>query len=102
MAAVKRRRDTEEFKREAGRLVHDRVLLSEIRVIHRESHGTYGSPSIWNALITRGHGIGEHRTWDEATQDNIEYIDVFYNQLRRHATLGCHSPAEFDARTAVA
>ena len=41
-------------------------------------------------------------TWDEATQDIFEYIEVFYNRMRRHSTLGYYSPAEFEARTAVA
>jgi transposase InsO family protein len=30
-------------------------------VIHRESRETYGSPSIWDALIKQGHGVGKHR-----------------------------------------
>jgi putative transposase len=29
-------------------------------VIHRESCEPYGSPSIGDALITRGHRVGEH------------------------------------------
>ena len=37
------------------------ILLSEIRVIHRESRETYGSPSIWDALMKRGHDVGEKR-----------------------------------------
>ena len=41
--------------------MHNRILLSEIRVIHRDSRATDGSPSIWDALIKRGHGVGEHR-----------------------------------------
>jgi putative transposase len=44
----------------------------------------------------------QDRTRDEATQDIFEYIEVFYNRLRRHSTLGYYSPAEFEARTAVA
>jgi putative transposase len=45
----------------------------------------------------------DHRQYrDEATQDIFEYIEVFYNRLRRHSTLGYYSPAEFEARTAVA
>ena len=44
----------------------------------------------------------QYRTRDEATQDICEYIDVLYNRLRRHSTLGYHSPAEFEARMAVA
>jgi len=29
------------------------------------------------------------------------YIEIFYNRLRRHASLGYVSPAEFEARTAI-
>ena len=46
---------------ESDRSMHNRTLLSAIRVIHRESRETYGSPSIWDALVKRGHGVGEHR-----------------------------------------
>ena len=46
---------------ESRRSVHNRTLLSAIRVIHRESRETYGSPSIWDALIKQGHGVGKHR-----------------------------------------
>lgn len=44
----------------------------------------------------------QYRTRDEATQDIFEYIEVFYNRLRRHSTLCYDSPAEFEARTPVA
>ena len=37
------------------------MLLSAIQVIHRESRETYGSPSIWDALIKQGYRVGEHR-----------------------------------------
>jgi transposase InsO family protein len=46
---------------ESHRAVSARTLLSAIRVIHQESRETYGSPSIWDALIKQGHGVGEHR-----------------------------------------
>ena len=46
---------------ESDRSVHNRALLSAIRVIHQESRETYGSPSIWDALVKRGHGVGENR-----------------------------------------
>lgn len=46
---------------ESRRARHNRILLSEIRVIHRASRETYGSPSIWDALMKRGHGVGKHR-----------------------------------------
>jgi hypothetical protein len=41
--------------------VHNRALLSAIRVVHQESRETSGSPSIWDALIKQGHEVGEHR-----------------------------------------
>lgn len=37
-------------------------------------------------------------TRDAARQDIFEWIEVFYNRVRRHSTLGYHSPAEFEAR----
>ena len=40
-----------------------------------------------------------YRTRAEATQDIFEWIEVFYNRVRRHSTLGYHSPAEFEAMT---
>lgn len=43
-----------------------------------------------------------YATRDDATQDIFEYIEVFYNRQRRHSTLGYHSPAEYEARAAVA
>ena len=30
-------------------------------MVHQESHETYGSPSIWDALSKQGHAVGEHR-----------------------------------------
>ncbi len=43
-----------------------------------------------------------YATREDATQDIFEYIEVFYNRKRRHSTLGYVSPAEYEARTAVA
>jgi putative transposase len=81
--------------------VRNRTLLSAIRVIHRESRETYGSPSIWNALVKRGHGVGEHRIarlmrivgirantvkkWRATTQSNHR-LPVAENTLDRQFT----------------
>ena len=46
---------------ESARSIQARTLRSAIRVLHQESRATYGSPRIWNALVTQGHRIGEHR-----------------------------------------
>lgn len=38
-----------------------------------------------------------YRTRDEARRDIFEYIEVFYNRVRLHSTLGYLSPAQFEA-----
>jgi len=63
-----------------------------------------------NACVERVFGtltreLVYHRhytTRDEAIEDIFEYIEVLYNRKRRYSTLGYGSPAEFEARTAVA
>jgi putative transposase len=56
---------------ESARSVSARTMLSAIRVIHRESRETYGSPSIWDALVKQGHRIGEHRVARLMRQEGI-------------------------------
>lgn len=56
---------------ESARSVSARTVLSAIRVIHRESRETYGSPSIWDALRKQGHRIGAHRVARLMRQDGI-------------------------------
>ncbi len=36
------------------------------------------------------------RTRDEARRTVFEYIEMFYNRIRRHSTLGYLSPADFE------
>ena len=83
---------------ESPRAVSARTVRSAIRVIHRESRETYGSPSIWDALVKQGHRIGEHRVarlmrqngiraktgkkWRATTQSNHR-LPVAQNTLNR-------------------
>ena len=87
---------------ESPRSVNTRTLLSAIRVIHQESRETYGSPSIWDALIKQGHYVGEHRVarlmrvegiraktvkqWRATTQSNPR-LPVAENTLNRQFTV---------------
>ena len=87
---------------ESCRSGHNRALLSAIRVIHRESRETYGSPSIWDALLKQGHDVGEHRVarlmrvegiraktvkkWRATTQSNHR-LPVAANTLNRQFTV---------------
>jgi transposase InsO family protein len=38
----------------------------------------------------------QYRSIDEARSGIFEYIEVFYNRLRRHSALGYVSPAEYE------
>ena len=87
---------------ESARETANRVLVAKIRVIHRESRETYGSPSIWDALLKRGHKAGEHRiarlmraegiraktvkTW-RATTPSHHRMPVAANALNRQFTV---------------
>ena len=45
--------------------------------------------------------LGEHfESGDQAQMALFDYIEVFYNQRRRHSTLGQISPAAFERRAA--
>lgn len=39
----------------------DETLAAEIRAVHAESRGTYGSPRVHRALRKRGHRVGKNR-----------------------------------------
>lgn len=87
---------------ESLRARQNRGLLVEIRSIHRESRETYGSPSIWDALVKRGHRVGENRVarlmraediraktvkkW-KATTDSGHKLPVAANTLNRQFTI---------------
>ena len=40
----------------------------------------------------------QYKTRDEAMKDIADYIEPFYNQKRRHSTLGNLSPAEYEQK----
>jgi putative transposase len=50
-------RSRERSKRER----QDEALTAEIRAVHTESRGTYGSPRVHRALRRRGHRVGKNR-----------------------------------------
>lgn len=43
-----------------------------------------------------------YRTRDQARADVFEYIERFFNAVRRHSTLGCLSPIEFEKMVGLA
>ncbi len=66
-----------------------------------ESGGNCGDnavvESFFHALKTEHVHHQRYRTREEARQDIFKWIEVFYNRVRRHLTLGYRSPAEFEA-----
>lgn len=44
----------------------------------------------------------QYSTIDEAESGIFEYIEVFYNRLRRHLSLGYIIPAEYERTAAMA
>lgn len=53
--------------------------------------------SFFHTLKTKHVHHRRYTTRAEAQQDIFEWIEVFYNRVRRHSTLGYRSPAEFEA-----
>jgi transposase InsO family protein len=66
--------------------------------------------------LTSRHGLRQERifstvkseladrfaSFSEAKMELFDYIEVFYNQRRRHSTLGQISPAAFERHAAAA
>ena len=56
-----------------------------------------------NSVSVRSRSTAEQlETADQVKSAVFAYIEVFYNRLRRHSTLGCVSPAEFEKDVALA
>jgi transposase InsO family protein len=54
--------------------------------------------SFFHTLKTEAVYFERYRTRAEARQSIFEYIEVFYNRIRRHSSLGYLSPLEFNVR----
>lgn len=58
--------------------------------------------SFFSSLKTERIGRKIYRTRDAARADVFDYIERFYNTVRRHSTIGYLSPVEFEKRTGLA
>ena len=54
--------------------------------------------SFWGTLKTELVYQENYKTRAQARQSIFEYIEVFYNRVRRHSSLGYVSPESFEAR----
>ena len=61
--------------------------------------GPFGLQTAEKALhVITSYSIHYTKLYDIATNDVFEYIEVFYNRQRRHASLGYVSPEAFEKR----
>jgi putative transposase len=53
--------------------------------------------SFFHTLKTELVGFEDYHTRDQARSSLFEYIELFYNRIRRHSTLNYRSPVEFES-----
>jgi putative transposase len=58
--------------------------------------------SFFSTLKTERTRRTNYRTRDEARADVFDYIERFYNAIRRHSTIGYLSPVEFERKVGLA
>jgi putative transposase len=58
--------------------------------------------SFFGSLKTELEDLGRYHTREQARRQIFEYIEVFYNGLRRHSTLGYVSPRQYERQVPAA
>ena len=58
--------------------------------------------SFFSSLKTERVARKVYRSRDEARADVFDYIERFYNTVRRHSTIGYLSPVEFERKVRLA
>ncbi|WP_442755618.1 IS3 family transposase [Methylocystis sp. JAN1] len=58
--------------------------------------------SFFSSMKTERIGKKVYRTRDDARADVFDYIERFYNPVRRHSTIGYLSPVEFERKLGLA
>ncbi|MGA7995396.1 MAG: IS3 family transposase, partial [Bradyrhizobium sp.] len=58
--------------------------------------------SFFSSLKTERIERKTYRTRNEARADVFDYIERFYNSIRRHSTIGYVSPVEFERKVGLA
>jgi putative transposase len=58
--------------------------------------------SFFSSLKTERIGRKAYHSRDEARADVFDYIECFYNTVRRHSTIGYLSPVEFERKIGLA
>jgi len=63
--------------------------------------GQRGDESFFSSLKTERTGRKACRTRNAARADAFDYIERFYNAVRRHSTIGYLSPVEFERKVGL-
>ena len=58
--------------------------------------------SFFSSLKTERTARKTYQTRNEARADVFDYIERFYNTVRRHSTIGYLSPVEFEPKVGLA
>jgi putative transposase len=58
--------------------------------------------SVFSSMKTERIGRKVYRTRDVARADVFDYIERFYNTIRRYSTIGYLSPVEFERKVGLA
>ena len=58
--------------------------------------------SFFSSLKTERPARKTYHTRNEARADVFDYIERFYNAVRRHSTIGYLSPVEFERKVGLA
>ena len=79
---------------------YQRIIMTHRMTSSMSRRGNcYDNAVMESWFSTVKHELGEHfESCGEAQMALFDYIEVFYNQRRRHSTLGQISPAEFERR----
>jgi transposase InsO family protein len=80
------------------RRVVDEILMAHVRIAFAASGATYGVPRVLQELRAQGFPTSQKRV----ARLMREYIETWYSRKRGHSTLGCLSPAAYEALLPVA
>jgi putative transposase len=78
-------------------LQHHGLLASMSRKGHCGDNAVV--ESFFHTLKTELVGFEDYQTREQARSSLFEYIELFYNRIRRHSTLNYRSPIEFETIT---
>jgi hypothetical protein len=73
----------------------------DFNVVRPRYFGLLGIPIVKGRTFTADGLADRFPSCGDAKMELFDYIEVFYNQRRRHSTLGYISPALFERRTAM-